>query len=103
MALQEECGLGSTVSPRGIQGTPQSCAAPSFCTMWGLASAERVSRNQPAEVMQVQTGPEGGNSLDELRVMSEWDAEPFSQNQEKSYNLQKGRTDHSPSGRSSGS
>ena len=62
MALQEECGLGSTVSPRGIQGTPQSCAAPSFCTMWGLASAERVSRNQPAEVMQVQTGPEGGNS-----------------------------------------
>lgn len=76
---------------------------PVFAQCGGCASAERVSRDQPAEVMQVQTGPEGGNSLDELRVMSEWDAEPFSQNQEKSYNLQKGKTDHSPSGRSLGS
>lgn len=63
---------------------------PAFAQCGGCASAERVSRDQPAERMQVQTGPEGGNSLDELKVMSEWDAEPFSQNQEKSYNLQKG-------------
>lgn len=35
---------------------------PAFAQCGGCASAERVSRDQPAEVMQVQTGPEGGNS-----------------------------------------
>ena len=53
--------------------------------------------------MKVHTGPEGGNCLGERRVMSEWDVEPFPQHQEKSYSLQKGRTDPSPSGRSLGS
>lgn len=82
---------------------PKLVLLPAFPQRGGCASAERVSRDQPAEVMKVQAGPEGGNCLGELRVMSEWDVEPFPQHQEKSYNLQKGRTDPSSSGRSLGS
>lgn len=82
---------------------PRLVLLPAFPQRGGCASAERVSRDQPADVMKVQAGPEGGSCLGERRVMSEWDVEQFPQHQEKSYNLQKGRTDPSPSGRSLGS